>query len=272
MKITLTHTSPLEADWQTSDFDVVEDALDELAALVDAAPATLALHFERSLPANTSLPALWRMASALLTDAPYAGEVTVHAPTPKALEHFYRYLPSHQRPRREHDFSTARAVITLGDLSRASADAIVNASNRRLELGGGVSHALHVRFGAHLQHQMRAASGGDIEDGDTVVTLHGASSGARALYHTASAAGDRETIRRCLETIMEAAREHDHDHVILPALGTGTGGLAMRDFGELFFDACAASTAAVTLELWCWTRSDYLAIERAFDARCTPEK
>ena len=256
MKITIHPDERLECDWGSSDFSDAFEAIEELGDLIEHPPSVIALRFDEP-PVGTSLPRLWRDCVALLEERAFTGAVDVEVQSERVASHFVRYLPEALRPRRSYHFGGVELILTVGDIAFASADALVNASNVRLELGGGVSHALRERFGANLQRQMNAAARGMIEDGQGVITTHPEETGARAIYHVASANGSPVVIRQCIDTVLGFARQRGDAHVVMPLLGTGTGGLEVTTFATLLRECCAATTEPLVLEVWCWTQDDF---------------
>jgi len=268
MRITFHTLPPDDADWRSADADDVAEGIEELELLLDDGPRALTLVFDTALPTGVSLPHYVRDVLTACEAQGYAGRLEVHVPSERVVSHLLRYVPADQRPRRSFEVGEVSLVVTVGDLASAQADAIVNASNRRLQLGGGVSHALRRRFGDNLQAQMRGVVRGEIEDGAGVVTAHDKeTTGVGAIYHIASAEGSRSTIARGLGTVLSFATEREDRRVVLPALGTGTGGLAMEDFADELFDAAYGASPPCTLELWCWTRDDMDAVCRVCEDR-----
>ena len=96
-----------------------------------------------------------------------------------------------------------------------------------------------------------------IEDGQGVITTHPEETGARAIYHVASANGSPVVIRQCIDTVLGFARQRGDAHVVMPLLGTGTGGLEVTTFATLLRECCAATTEPLVLEVWCWTQDDF---------------
>lgn len=269
MKLCITCHEPDEAhDWSTLDFEEVEEAFDELEAVIEAHPAVLTLAILCAFPPDVSMPEIARRVIHVLMSTAYEGGVRLVAPSERVRGHFTRYLPAALRPRVSHRFGALGLLLTVGDLSEARADAIVNASNARLELGGGVSHALNRRFGPTLQQAMRAAAPSEpLHGGDAVVTLHPEETGVRAIYHVVSNIGEEAFIQRGLHAVVTLARDHAHAHVILPALGAGTGGLPLHTFALLLREVCEAHASnPLLLELWCWTEADLNAVSKIFSA------
>ncbi|MEM7152790.1 MAG: macro domain-containing protein [Myxococcota bacterium] len=247
---------PLEGDpWCCDEHDDIESALDALDAQLDADDLA-ALVFAQPCPEGLSLPRLWRRVLGHLTQRDFDRPLEVWAPSATVIDHLVRYLPVDARPFTQHQRPGGLVLhATVGDLANANADAIVNASNTRLVLGGGVSGALAERFGDELQSGMRAH--GTIADGQTVVTSCPTGSGCKYVLHCASAEGSEATIRACIDSVLERAVQLECSTVITPALGTGTGMLPVSTFARLVWKATRSIEASLRLETWCWTQSDF---------------
>src|SRR5277367_6861070 len=76
-----------------------------------------------------------------------------------------------------------RIEIRQGDLTEADADAIVNAANNDLQLGGGVAGAIHRKGGARIQAECNEI--GTIPVGGAAITS-GGNLKARYVIHAAS--------------------------------------------------------------------------------------
>ncbi|MFG2261634.1 O-acetyl-ADP-ribose deacetylase [Streptomyces sp. NPDC048720] len=122
-------------------------------------------------------------------------------------------------------------TITLvqGDITRQSADAIVNAANSSLLGGGGVDGAIHRRGGAAILEECRelraSRYGKGLPTGQAVATTAGALD-ARWVIHTVgpvwSATEDRsELLASCYRESLKVADELGARTVAFPAVSTG---------------------------------------------------
>jgi O-acetyl-ADP-ribose deacetylase (regulator of RNase III) len=132
------------------------------------------------------------------------------------------------------------STVTLhkGDLTRVSADAIVNAANNALWMGGGVAGALMRVGGKEIEQE--AVKQGPIPVGEAVVTGAGALK-ARYVIHAAVMAADMVTdadkIRAATQSALLRAEELRLKSVAFPALGTGIGGFPYSRAAEVMIDA-----------------------------------
>ncbi len=114
--------------------------------------------------------------------------------------------------------------VKKGDLTRESADAIVNAANATLVMGGGVAAAIRELGGRRIQEE--AAEKGPIEIGGAVETNAG-NLYARYVIHGAVMGPDFRTdarrIRQTMESVFDLADSLAIETIAFPAFGTGVG-------------------------------------------------
>jgi O-acetyl-ADP-ribose deacetylase (regulator of RNase III) len=123
-----------------------------------------------------------------------------------------------------------QVVIIVGDLVEQDVDAIVNAANNDLLLGGGVAGAIRNRGGAAIQRECDAH--GPVKVGEAAIT-GGGELLARHVIHAASMQlGGRTTmdsLRSSMDHVFRLAREHGVRTIAVPAVGTGIAGFPMDD-------------------------------------------
>ena len=144
-------------------------------------------------------------------------------------------------------------TIKQGNLLQEEADFIVNPSNTKLLLGSGVSEAFRTHCGAALQKEMQAAldaSGGELEQGDVVVTSSADAKNFRYALHAAVMNYNRGveydqthptllTIEKALHNIEKhlrafAKKETRAIKIALPLMGCGVGGLEKSEVVKLY--------------------------------------
>ncbi|MEU1262915.1 O-acetyl-ADP-ribose deacetylase [Streptomyces cellulosae] len=124
---------------------------------------------------------------------------------------------------------TPRITLVQGDITRQSADAIVNAANSSLLGGGGVDGAIHRRGGPEILAECRALRasryGKGLPSGQAVATTAG-NLDARWVIHTVgpvySATEDRSALlASCYRESLRVADELGARTVAFPAVSTG---------------------------------------------------
>jgi O-acetyl-ADP-ribose deacetylase (regulator of RNase III) len=123
-----------------------------------------------------------------------------------------------------------RILIIAGDLVEQEVDAIVNAANNDLVLGGGVAGAIRSRGGPTIQRE--CDEHGPVKVGDAVLTGAGELA-ARHVIHAASmrlgGSTNEESLRSSMDNSFRLARENGVKTIAVPAVGTGIAGFPMED-------------------------------------------
>lgn len=114
--------------------------------------------------------------------------------------------------------------IILGDITELAVDAIVNAANNKLVMGGGLAGIIRQKGGQQIEDE--AVSKGPIEIGAAIATKAG-SLKAKYVIHAATMGLDFKTdefkIRESCKNALLLANELKLSSIALPALGCGTG-------------------------------------------------
>jgi len=133
-----------------------------------------------------------------------------------------------------------RIVIQQGDLTEMNVDAIVNAANNDLQLGGGVAGAIRRKGGPAIQEECSRI--GSIAIGQAAITTGGKLK-ARYVIHAASMQlGGRttaESLRASTHNSLARAAEKSLKTIAFPAVGTGIAGFPMRECAEIMLDEVA---------------------------------
>jgi O-acetyl-ADP-ribose deacetylase (regulator of RNase III) len=127
-----------------------------------------------------------------------------------------------------------RIQIVQGDLTEMATDAIVNAANNDLQLGGGVAGAIRRKGGPEIQKECDAI--GTIPVGGAAITS-GGNLKARYVIHAASmelgGRTDALTLRSSTAHSLRIAAQKQLKTIAFPAVGTGIAGFPMRECAEI---------------------------------------
>jgi O-acetyl-ADP-ribose deacetylase (regulator of RNase III) len=127
--------------------------------------------------------------------------------------------------------------IVQGDLTDQAVDAIVNAANNDLKLGGGVAGAIRRKGGISIQEECDRI--GSIPLGEAAVTGAGALK-ARYVIHAASMSlGGRTTeqnLRLATRNSLRRANEKGLRSIAFPAVGAGIAGFPIRRCAEVMLE------------------------------------
>ncbi len=124
--------------------------------------------------------------------------------------------------------------VYRGDITQLELDALVNAANNRLWMGGGVAGALKRAGGKEIEAE--AVKKGPIPIGEAAVTGAGKLK-ARYIIHAAVMGQDLKTdaekIRQATTNSLLRGGEFGIKSIAFPALGTGVGGFPLDDCARI---------------------------------------
>jgi O-acetyl-ADP-ribose deacetylase len=131
-----------------------------------------------------------------------------------------------------------RVVILSGDIVEQVVDAIVNAANNDLQLGGGVAGAIHRAAGPSVQDECDAH--GPVSVGEAAITGAGRLR-ARYVIHAASMSLGGRTTRPSLKSSMDhtfrLARQYEVDTIAVPAVGAGIAGFPIDECARVMAES-----------------------------------
>ncbi len=116
----------------------------------------------------------------------------------------------------------------MGDITEQKADAIVNAANNKLVMGGGVAGAIKKKGGRIIEDE--AVKKGPIEIGQAIAT-GGGELAVKYVIHASTMGMDFKTdeikIRNAAKNSLILAERLKVSSIVFPALGCGTGGFEL---------------------------------------------
>jgi len=131
--------------------------------------------------------------------------------------------------------------VQQGDLTIQDVDAIVNAANNDLELGGGVAGAIARAGGPAIQAECRTV--GPIEVGDAAITGGGRLKARHVIHAASMRLGGRttaESLRRSTRRSLAIAEERGLRSIAFPAIGTGIARFPMEDCARIMLEEVVA--------------------------------
>jgi O-acetyl-ADP-ribose deacetylase (regulator of RNase III) len=133
-----------------------------------------------------------------------------------------------------------KIVIQQGDLTDMDTDAIVNAANNDLQLGGGVAGAIRRKGGDEIQRECDAI--GSIPVGYAAIT-GGGKHAARHVFHAASTQLGGRTyaanLRTSIAHSLRIAAERGLKTIAFPAVGTGIAGFPIDECASIMLQEAA---------------------------------
>jgi O-acetyl-ADP-ribose deacetylase (regulator of RNase III) len=130
-------------------------------------------------------------------------------------------------------------IISLneGDITEVEADAIVNAANNQLWMGGGVAGAIKRKGGQEIEDE--AVAKGPIPIGEAVATSAGKLK-AKYVIHAAGMGTDLRTddekIRNATLNSLKRADELELESIAFPSIGTGVGGFPLDGAAQIMLE------------------------------------
>ena len=165
----------------------------------------------------------------------------------------------------------ARVKLGRGDLTESRADAIVNAANNDLILGGGVAGAIRSKGGPAIQRECDRL--GPIAIGEAAITGAGRLR-AKFVIHAASmrlGGGTTEAhLRAATRNSLNRANEKGLKSIAFPAIGTGIAGFPLDRCARVMLDEVREHLGGVTslerVEFVLFDAAGLAAFERALEA------
>lgn len=125
-------------------------------------------------------------------------------------------------------------VFQQGDLTEMDVDAIVNAANNDLQLGGGVAGAIRRKGGESIQRECDAI--GSIPVGGAAITSGGKLKAPHVIHAASMELGGQTTARALRSSTahsLRVAAEKGLATIAFPAVGTGIAGFPMQECAEI---------------------------------------
>ena len=141
----------------------------------------------------------------------------------------------------------ARILLEEGDITAAEVDAVVNAANTALQLGGGVAGAIREKGGPTIQAECDRHR--PIGLGEAAITGAGALPADHVIHAAGMALGGEVTeasLRECVRSSLELAQERGLARIAFPAIGTGIGGFSVQRCAEIMLEETQLHLAGET--------------------------
>lgn len=138
----------------------------------------------------------------------------------------------------EITIKNTRLELKTGDITGQTTDAIVNAANAQLVLGGGVAGAIRMKGGDSIQTE--CAAKGPIEVGQAVITAAGNLKAKHVIHAVGPKAGEGDEDKKLKDATQNAlavADENKLKTITFPAISTGIFGFPMDKCAEIMLTA-----------------------------------
>lgn len=139
---------------------------------------------------------------------------------------------------KEWTVSERKIKLVEGNIVLLDAEAIVNAANTSLVLGGGVAGAIRSYGGPSIQEECNRI--GPIQVGEAVITNAG-NLKARYVIHAAGPVSgeveEEEKLRKATLASLKIAEEKKIKDIVFPAISTGIFGFPIQKCSEIMLKA-----------------------------------
>jgi O-acetyl-ADP-ribose deacetylase (regulator of RNase III) len=138
----------------------------------------------------------------------------------------------------ERVYKGVTITIVQGDITKLEADAIVNAANSRLIMGGGVAGAILRTGGKEIQEE--ASRKASVPIGKAVATTAGKLQAKHVIHaptmESPAMSTSKLKVRLATRGALECARQLGIASIAFPGMGTGVGGLSVEEAAKVMVE------------------------------------
>ncbi len=171
----------------------------------------------------------------------------------------------------EKIFHGKKITLIHGDLTELSVDAIVNAANAQLQLGGGVAGAIRSKGGPSIQEECNRI--GPIRVGEAVLTGGGnlkASYVIHAVGPMYGEGGEDEKLKNATLDSLKRATERGLKTIAFPAISTGIFGFPKDRCAQIMLKTASEflenEKSSLEQIIFClWSKDDLELFEKTLD-------
>jgi O-acetyl-ADP-ribose deacetylase (regulator of RNase III) len=138
---------------------------------------------------------------------------------------------------RDRERAKAKLELKMGDITEMEVDAIVNAANNDLILGGGVAGAIRRKGGDAIQDECNKI--GSVPLGEAAITTGGNLKAKHVIHAASMSLGSwttRESLRNSVKNSLVRAEERKLKTLAFCAIGTGIGGFPLDRCAQIMVD------------------------------------
>lgn len=161
------------------------------------------------------------------------------------------------------------------DLTEMNADAIVNAANAALQLGGGVAGAIRRKGGPAIQQECDQIGGTPV--GTAVITTGGNLKARHVIHAVGPMMGEGDEDQKLRGATLSSLRVADENHlksIAFPAVSTGIFGFPLERCAEIMLNTTIeylqGKTALEEIVFCLWGKEAYGVFEKALNRLSQP--
>jgi O-acetyl-ADP-ribose deacetylase (regulator of RNase III) len=160
--------------------------------------------------------------------------------------------------------------LIRGDITDQATDAIVNAANAQLILGGGVAGAIRRKGGPIIQEECNKIGGTFV--GGAVITTGGNLKAKHVIHAVGPRMGEGDEDRKLMNAALNSLKlmdEHGLKSISFPAISTGIFGYPIERCAKILISTTkeyiAAETQVKEVVFCLFSNSDYKAFNKELD-------
>ena len=160
--------------------------------------------------------------------------------------------------------------LSQGDITDLATDAIVNAANAQLILGGGVAGAIRRKGGPTIQAECNKIGGTFV--GGAVITTGGSLKAKHVIHAVGPRMGEGDEDNKLMNAVLNSLKlmdEHGLKSIAFPAISTGIFGYPIDRCAKILISTAkryfAAETQVEEVVFCLFSNSDYEAFNKELD-------
>ncbi|TFG07913.1 MAG: macro domain-containing protein [Promethearchaeota archaeon] len=137
---------------------------------------------------------------------------------------------------KELSINNSRIRLVQGDITELDCDAIVNAANAQLILGGGVAGAIRRKGGPRIQEECNSRYPGGTHVGGAVITTGGNLKARHVIHAVGPRMGEGQEKEKLKNATLNSLRLMDDNNlksIAFPAISTGIFGYPIEKCAEI---------------------------------------
>jgi O-acetyl-ADP-ribose deacetylase (regulator of RNase III) len=175
---------------------------------------------------------------------------------------------------KECKVKNSKIRLKQGDITEMKTDAIVNAANAQLQMGGGVAGAIRNKGGPEIQKECNEKA--PISVGEAVIT-NGGNLKAKYVIHAVGPrmgeGNEKEKLKNATLSSLKILDENDLKTIAFPAISTGIFGYPIEDCAKIMISSTMEylnqSTNIKEVVFVLYSQSDFDVFEKELDRQCS---
>ncbi len=177
---------------------------------------------------------------------------------------------------KEYRINNSKIKIVKDDITNQSTDAIVNAANANLILGGGVAGAIRIKGGPSIQEQCNIIA--PINVGDAAITSGGNLKARRVIHAVGPRMGEGNEdykLNMATKRSLLLADKHSLKSIAFPAISTGIFGYPIERCAQIMTNTVIEylkTNTSIEMVIFClFSENDYNIFSNVLEGEFKPK-